>query len=105
MGRMSDEAIRIEDELLREDAAYKEWSDGLHAEIEDDYYAAQAEVEHVRRTWGGTLHLPEQQVATRQLPRGIQADIRRWQREPVAGWTWPEAGPMGSDEDFSPVAL
>ena len=105
MGRMSDEAIRIEDELLREDAAYKEWSDGLHAEIEDDYYAPLAEAEVIRRTWGGTLHLPEQQAATRQLTRGIAADIKRWQREPVAEWTWPEGGPMTSEEDFAPIGL
>ena len=105
MGRMSDEAIRVEDELLREDAAYKEWSDALHDQVEDDYYAAAAEVEDIRRTWGGTLRLPEQQAAVRQLTRGIQADIKRWQREPVAEWTWPEAGPMTSDEDLAPEVL
>ena len=78
MGRVKDEAIRLDEERLNDAVAYQEWSDGITRECEDEYYRPLAEREETRRMWGGTLALPTEKAGMRTLANGILASIKAW---------------------------
>ena len=120
MGRMADEAIRIEDERLRDDVAYREWSDGLHRDVEEDYYAglAAAQPEHetvpetLKRLYPGEawlrarirnrrLHRATSPLSLASCANGMLADVAHahedvriaasWPEEPMAEYAEPES--------------
>ena len=58
-----------------------------------------------QRPWGRTVELPKGRGDMRAFTNGVLKSIHDFGSRPEPAVTWPEGGPMTSDESFDPQPL